>query len=156
MNPRSVPVPGETLASAGHRIRDAAPIHGDRATDAECALRRDLIDDTITTRDVHPGPHVWHTAQLVDGHVTGVWANSVAEAELELTVWWGCACHWVRPDGDTRLLQEYFPRGKRTAAAADKRFPLGPPRRARDRFAPASSLLDDIWARTDDNNSIAR
>lgn len=145
MNPIFTPVPGETLAEAGLRIRDAAPIRGDRATDADCQLRRELIGDTLTTRGIRPGVHVWHTAQLTNGHVTGVWADSIEEAELELTVWWACACHWVRPDSDARLLQEYFPKGKHSTAEASRRFPLGPPRAIRDRFAPATSLLDGIW-----------
>lgn len=148
MNPLSGPVPGETLAEAGQRIRDAAPIRGDRATDEDCRARRALIDDTLAARGIRPGARAWHTAQLGDARVAGVWANSVEEAELELTVWWGIRCHWIRPDPDCRLFDEYYPKGKRAATDANRRFPLGPPRRTRDRFAPASSLIDDIWTQT--------
>lgn len=148
MNPLSSPVPGETLAEAGQRIRDAAPIRGDRATDEECRARRELIADTLTAHITRPGARAWHTAQLGDGHVAGVWANSVEEAELELTVSWGIRCHWIHPDPDCRLLAQYYPKGKRSATDSDRRFPLGPPRRTRDGFAPVSSLLDDIWTPT--------
>lgn len=145
MNPLSTPVPGETLAAAGDRIRTATPIRGARATDKDCRNRQELIDDTLAARGIHAGERIWHTAQLVDGHVVGVWADSAAEAELDLTVWWGVHCHWVTPDLGGRLLHEYFPRGKRSAPEADRRFPLGPPRRLRDQFAPAGSLLDGLW-----------
>jgi hypothetical protein len=53
-------------------------------------------------------------------------------------------------------MPEYFPRGKRTAAEAERRFPLGAPRRVRDQFAPAPSLLDAIWTPTANNNSMTR
>lgn len=139
-------MPGETLAEAGQRIRDAIPIRGDRAADEDCRTRRELITDTLTARDVHPGARAWHTAQLGDGHVAGVWANSVEEAELELTVWWGIRCHWIHPDPDCRLFDEYYPKGKRSVTDADRRFPLGPTRRIRGRFASARSLLDEIWS----------
>lgn len=145
MNRTSASVAGESLAEAGERIRDAVPIRGDRATEENCRNRRELIDDTLTDRGIRPGTRQWHTAQLGDGHVAGIWATSVEEAELELTVWWGGRCHWVRPDPGCWLLHEYFPNGKRSASEADRRFPLAPPRRVRDRFAPATSLLDDIW-----------
>lgn len=145
MTAPSTPVPGESLADAGHRIRDAAPIHGARATDEDCRLRGELIEQTLEARGVVPGERAWHTAQLRDGHVAGVWALSPQEAELELTVWWGQACVGVAADPRSLLYREYFPRGKTSAATADRRFPLGPPRRIRDRFAPAGSLLDGIW-----------
>ena len=147
---------GESLAEAGERIRPAAPIRGDRATDEDCRIRRALIDEALAVRGIHPGAHEWHTAQFVDGHVAGVWANSVDEAELDLTVWWGVPCHWVTVDPHCLLFHEYFPKGKRSAAEADRRFPLAPPRTLRDHFAPADSLLDGIWLPPASTTPLAR
>ena len=147
---------GESLAEAGERIRSAAPIRGDRATDEDCRIRRALIDEALAVRGIHPGAHEWHTAQFVDGHVAGVWANSVEEAELDLTVWWGVQCHWATVDPHCLLFHEYFPKGKRSAAEADRRFPLAPPRTLRDHFASAESLLDGIWSSTAFATSVAR
>ena len=146
MNPLSTPLPGESLAEAGERIRAACPIRGVTATNTECRDRRGLIDDTLHARGVQSGVHTWHTALLVDGHVAGVFADSPEEAEIDLTVWWGQRCHWVVPDAHCRVFHEYFPRGKRSARGADSRFPLGAPRHPRDQFAPAPSLLDGLWA----------
>ncbi len=147
---------GESLAEAGERIRSAAPIRGDRATDEDCRIRRALIDEALAVRGIHPGAHEWHTAQFVDGHVAGVWANSVEEAELDLTVWWGVQCHWATVDPHCLLFHEYFPKGKRSAAEADRRFPLAPPRKLRDHFAPADSLLDGIWLPPASTTPLAR
>lgn len=147
---------GESLAEAGERIRSAAAIRGDRASDDDCRIRRAMIDQALAVRGIHPGAHEWHTAQLVDGHVVGVWANSVEEAELDLTVWWGTRCHWVTVDPHCLLFHEYFPKGKRSAAEADRRFPIAPPRALRDRFASAESLLDGIWSPTESATSVAR
>lgn len=147
---------GESIAEAGERIRLTAPIRGDRATDEDCRLRRALIDEELGVRGIHPGAQEWHTAQLVDGHVAGVWANSVDEAELDLTVWWGTRCHWVTADPQCLLFHEYFPKGKRSAAEADRRFPIAPPRTLSDRFAPADSLLDGIWCPSASTTSLAR
>jgi len=149
MNPLSTPVDGETLAEAGQRIHTAAPIRGDRATDEDCRNRRELIEDTLTALGILSGDRCWHTARLLDGHIVGVWAESVTEAELNLTVWWQGTCHWLRADPEARLFHEYFPKGKRSTAEADRRFPLAPPRRLRDQFAPAQSLLDSILSSTD-------
>lgn len=146
MNVLAACAEGESIAEAGERIRSAAPIRGDRATDEECLIRRALIDDALVVRGIHPGAHEWRTAQFVDGHVAGVWAHSVEEAELDLTVWWGVRCHWATVDPQCLLFHEYFPKGKRTAAGVNRRFPLAPPRTLRDRFAPAESLLDAIWS----------
>lgn len=137
---------GESIAEAGERIRRTAPILGDRATDEDCTIRRALIDEALAVRGIHPGAHEWRNAQLIDGHVAGVWANSVEEAELDLTVWWGMRCHWVTADPQCLLFREYFPEGKRSTADAERRFALAPPRALRDRFAPANSLLDGIWS----------
>lgn len=156
MNERSTPAAGESIAEAGERIRRTAPILGGRATDEDCRIRRALIDEALAVRGIHPGAHEWHTAQLVDGHVAGVWANSVEEAELELTVWWGTRCHWVAVDPQCLLFHEYFPRGKRSAAEADRRFPIAPPRTLRDYFAPADSLLDGIWSSSASATPLAR
>lgn len=156
MNARPDPSAGESLGEAGERIRSAAPILGDRATDDDCRIRRAMIDEALAVRGIHPGAHEWHTALLVDGHVAGVWVNSVEEAELELTVWWGTRCHWVTADPQCLLFHEYFPKGKRSAAEADRRFPLAPPRTLRDRFASAESLLDGIWPPTASATSVAR
>lgn len=156
MNALSTPVAGETLAEAGERIRNAAPIRGDRATDEDCRIRRELIETTLAARGVEPGDRSWHTAQLADGHVVGVWARSADEAELDLAVWWGIRCHWVAADPGCRLFHEYFPKGKRSASEADRRFPLAPPRSIRDRFAPADSLLDGIWRPQVVDSSLAR
>lgn len=156
MSHRSEPAVGESLAEAGERIRAAAPIRGDRATDEDCRVRRALIDDALAARGVQPGDRNWHTAQLTDGHIVGVWALSAEEAELDLTVWWGARCHWVVADPGCLLFHEYFPKGKRSAAEADRRFPVGPPRSIRDRFAPADSLLDGIWMSQPVDSSPAR
>lgn len=156
MNERSAPIEGESLAEAGERIRSAAPIRGDRATDDDCRIRRAMIDQALAVRGVHPAEREWHTAQLVDGHVAGVWAHSVEEAELDLTVWWGTRCHWVAVDPQCLLFHEYFPKGKRSAAEAARCFPLAPPRALRDRFAPADSLLDGIWLPPASTTSLAR
>lgn len=156
MNPLALSAEGGSLAEAGERIRSAAPIRGDRATDEDCRIRRALIDEALAVRGIHPGAHERHTAQLVDGHVVGVWANSVGEAELELTVWWGNRCHWGTVDPQCLLFHEYFPQGKRSAAEANRRFPLAPPRTLRDRFAPADSLRDGIWSPPASTASLAR
>lgn len=156
MKSRIEPVAGESLAEAGERIRAAALIRGERATDEDCRVRRELIDAALAARGVDPGHRNWHTAQLVDGHVVGVWAQSADEADLDLTVWWGVRCHWVVADPGCQLFHEYFPRGKRSATEADRRFPLAPPRSIRDRFAPADSLLDDIWMPQPTDSSMAR
>ena len=156
MNERSAPIAGESLAEVGERIRSAAPIRADRATDDDCRIRRAMIDEALAVRGIHPGAHEWHTAQLIDGHVAGVWANSVEEAELDLTVWWGVRCHWVTADPQCLLFHEYFPKGKRSAAEADRCFPLAPPRTLRDRFAPADSLLDGVWLPPASSASVAR
>ncbi|WP_454112092.1 hypothetical protein [Microbacterium aurum] len=146
MNALAAGAEGESIAEAGERIRRTAPILGGRATDEDCRIRHALIDEALAVRGIHPGAHEWHTAQLVDGHVAGVWAHSVEEAELDLTVWWGVRCHWVTVDPQCLLFHEYFPKGKRSAAEAERCFPVAPPRALRDRFAPAESLLDAVWS----------
>jgi len=156
MSSRAASADGESIVEAGERIRRAAPILGVRATDEECRIRRALIDEALGVRGIHPGAREWHTAQLVDGHVAGVWAQSVEEAELDLTVWWGVRCHWVTVDPQCLLFHAYFPRGKRSAGEADRRFPLAPPRTLRDRFAPADSLLNGIWSPPASAASLAR
>lgn len=156
MNTLREPVAGESLAEAGERIRAAAPIRGERATDEDCRIRRELIDVALAARRVDSGDRNWHTAQLADGHVVGVWAQSADEAELDLTVWWDVRCHWVVADPGCRLFHEYFPEGKRSASEADRRFPLAPPRSIRDRFAPADSLLEGIWMLQAIDSSLAR
>jgi len=132
-----------SLGEAAERIRLEVPIAGDRATDAECVRRRELIDEELGRRGVQPGAHAWRTAQLLDGHVVGVFADSREEAELELTIWWGSRCHWLVDDPDCRVLDEYRPAGR--SRATNMNFPLAPPRTPRDRFAPAASLLDDLY-----------
>lgn len=156
MKPLASAAAGESVAEAGERIRRAAPIRGDRATDDDCRIRRAMIDEALAVRGIHPAEREWHTAQLVDGHVAGVWANSVEDAEFELTVWWGTRCHWVTVDPQCLRFHEYFPRGKRSAVEADRRFPLSPPRTLRDRFAPADSLLNGIWSPPASAASLAR
>ena len=156
MNPLASAAQGESIAEAGERIRRAAPIRGDRATDEGCRIRRAMIDEALAVRGIHPGAHEWHTSQLVDGHVVGVWATSSEEAELDLTVWWGVRCHWVTADPQCLLFHEYFPKGKRSAAEAGRCFPLAPPRALRDCFAPAESLLDGIWLPPASTASVAR
>lgn len=156
MSSLAAPAEGESIAEAGERIRRAAPIRGDRATDEDCRIRRALINEAPAVRRIHPGAHQWHTAQLADGHVAGVWANSVEEAELDLAVWWGARCHWVTVDPQYLPSPEYFPKGNRSAAEPERRFPLAPPRAFRDRFAPADSLLDGIWSPTASAKSLAR
>lgn len=145
MTGMSAPVQGESLADAGERIRRTCPVRGVTATNEECRTRADLVAVTLAARGVRAGAHAWHTAQLTDGRVVGVSAGSVEEAELDLTIWWEHRCHWVIADPDLRTFHAYFPRGKRSAADADRRFPLARPRPPRDEFAPASSLLEGIW-----------
>lgn len=143
MNPLSAPISGETLAEAGERIRAACPIQSATATNDECRNRRELIDETLQARGVVQSVvHAWHTAQLDDGHIAGVFANSPEEAELDLTIWWGERCHWVIADPHCRVFHEYFPQSKRSAGTSNTRFPLGPPRRPRDQYAPMQSLLE--------------
>lgn len=137
----TTPVPGETLAEAGERIRAAIPIRGHTATDDECLARRLAIDATISARRVWHRERQWHTAQLVDGRITGVWARSTEEAELDVTVWLGAQCHWVLADPTHGIRHEYLP-DARSARDRNRRFPLLPPRRPRDQFAPTDSLLD--------------
>lgn len=156
MNPLALSAEGGSLAEAGERSRSAAPIHGDRATDEDCRIRRALIDETLAARGIHSGAHEWHTVQLAAGHVSAVWAHSVEEAELDLTVWWGTRCPWVTADPQCLIFHEYFPKGKRSAAEADRRFPIAPPRALRDRCAPAESLLDGMWSPTASATSVAR
>lgn len=139
------PAKGESLAEAGERIRAACPVQGVTATDEECRIRAELVAATLAARGVRAGAHRWHTAQLADGRVVGVSASSVEKAELELTIWWEHRCHWVIADPELRTFHAYFPRGKRSAANADRRFPLARPRHPRDEFAPAPSLLEGIW-----------
>ncbi len=131
----------ESLAEAAERIRRAVPIGGSTATNEECALRQDLVDAALRDRHVVAGASAWHTAQLVDGRVVGVFANSAEEAELELSIWWASSCHWVVEDPECRVLDEYRVVGR--AGSAQRRFPLRSPRTPRDHFAPAASLLDD-------------
>lgn len=156
MNSLAVTPESESIADAGEPIRSAAPIRGDRATDEDCRIRRAMIDEALAVRGIYPGAHEWHTAQLVDGHIAGVWANSVEQAELELTVWWGARCHWVTADPQCLLVHEYFPKDKRSAAEADRCFPIAPPRALRHSFAPADSLLDGIWLPPAATASVAR
>ncbi len=138
----TVQVEGESLAEAGQRIRDAIPICAQTATEDECVARRLAIDATLAARRVWHQDRQWHTAQLVDGQIAGVWARSTEEAELDLTVWFGQPCHWVVADPAHAVRGEYFPAGIRRPQDEGRRFPLTPPRRARDHFAPAESLLE--------------
>ncbi len=145
----TAPITGETIAEAATRIRAAIPIQLDTATEAECIARRDAIDDTLTARAVWRRERVWHSAQLEDGQIAGVWAHSTEEAELQLSVWWGKACHWVIADPDLRVRAEYLPNDAHTAATAGRRFPLGPPRRPRDQYAAITPLFDLSATSTD-------
>lgn len=156
MSSRAPAAEGESIAEAGERLRRAAPVRGDRATDDDCRIRRALIDEALAVRGIHPGAHERHTAQFADGHVAGVWANSVEEAELELTAWWGARCHSVTADPQCLLFYENFPKGKRSATEADRCILLAPPRASRDRFALADSLLDGIWSPPASATSVAR
>lgn len=147
MNPQpTVPFAGETLAEAGQRIRDAIPLRSQTATDDECAARRCAIDATLEARGVWHQERKWHTAQLADGQIAGVWARSTEEAELNLTVWFGQSCHWVIGDPALAVRGEYFAAGIRRPQDSGRRFPLTPPRRPRDQFAPADSLLERLAA----------
>ncbi len=138
------PVAGESLAEAAERISSAIPIRAQTATNEECAARRDAIDATLIARCVWQRERCWHTAQLVDGQIAGVWARSTEEAELDLTVWFGTRCHWVIADPVHAVRAEYFPHGIRRHTDACRRFPLAPPRRPRDQFAAADSLLEQL------------
>ncbi|GAA1468860.1 hypothetical protein [Microbacterium thalassium] len=153
MNELERPDVAAPLAEVARWIRQARPIEG-AATDEDCRVRGTLIGEALAEREVAQGESCWYTAQLATGHVVGQWATSLEEAELSLSVWWGTGCHWVIPDGDLRVREEYFPNGVRTAAAATRAFPLGPPRRPRDRFAPAESLLA-AFETTDRGRSLA-
>lgn len=138
------PVPGESFAEAGERIRAAIPIRAQTATEDECLARRLAIDATLAARGTWHRDRAWHTAQLVDGLIAGVWARSTDEAELELTVSRGQRCHWVVADPGGLIRAEYLP--ARGASSRDRAFPLGPPRRHRDQFDPVASLLDPLGA----------
>lgn len=139
----TLPVPGETLAEAGERIRAAIPIRGRAATNDECLARRLAIDATLAAHRVWARERQWHTAQLVDGRIAGVWARSTEEAELDLTVWFGTRCHWVLADPTCAIRHAYLPPVGR-AVDPNRRFPLGLPRRPRDQFAATDSLLDPL------------
>lgn len=76
-------IAGETLAAVGDRIRKLCPIAGPTATDRECRVRRELVDQTLEALGTVAGPRLWHSAQLDDGHVVGIWATSVEEAEID-------------------------------------------------------------------------
>ena len=136
----------ETPAEAAERIRGECPIVGPTATDDECRVRCELVDAALDKLGVAAGRREWHSAQMADGRVVGIWAHSVQEAEINLTVWWSRRCFWVIADPDCRVRDEYFPRGKRNAVDAAHCFPLTAPRRARDQFAPTQSLLDLLGA----------
>lgn len=142
----TVPVERETLAEAGQRIRDAIPIRSETASEEECAARRLAIDATLAARRVWLQERQWHTAQLADGQIVGVWARSTEEAELDLTVWFGQPCHWVIADPTLAVRGEYSPASLRRSQDAGRRFPLTPPRRPRDQFSPADSLLASLTA----------
>lgn len=140
----TVPVAGETLAEAGERIRAAIPIRAQTATNDECTARRLAIEATLAAHRVWQQPRTWFTAQLEDGQIAGVWAQSSEEAELDLTVWFGTRCHWVIADPNHAVRAEYLPRGIRNPRDAHARYPLAPPRRPRDAFAPLTSLLEPL------------
>lgn len=130
-----------SLPSAAREIRATRAIVGESATSEDCRIRARLINEELHRRGVVAGERVWFTAQLATGQVVGMWATSPEQAELGICVWWEADCHWVVPDDDHRVRGEYFPSGIRTAVTRDARFPVGPPRRPRDRFAPTESLL---------------
>lgn len=135
----------EPLAEVARRIRVACPIRGATATNAECAHRRELIDHALADREVRAGRRrSWYTAQLVTGYVTVCWARSRDEAELTISVWRGHDCHWVVPDSHLRVYEEYFPHSRSPREPGDRVFALGVPRRVRDRFAPAVSVLASL------------
>lgn len=144
MSTPTTPVPGESLAEAGERIREAIPILSRTASNEECAARREAIETTLAAREVWSRDRCWYTAQLTDGQIVGVWACSSDEAELDLIVWFGQRCHWVVGDPIHAVRAEYFPRGIRRPIDAARRFPLAPPRRPRDLFAPTDSLLETL------------
>ena len=131
----------DTLAVVARRIRELRPILGVSATDEDCAVRRSLIERALADLAVKPGSREWFAAQLADGRIVGIWALSPQEAELGISIWWGRDCLSVERDPDLDLRREYFPKGKRTGADADRTFPIGPPGRIRDHFAPTESLL---------------
>lgn len=108
----------ESLAHAALRIREQVPIVGLNATDSECARRRELIDAELKARGVQAAASTWRTAQLKDGRVVGVFADSLEAAELDLTIWWGSACHWVVDDSECRILDEYRPSGRAGATVS--------------------------------------
>lgn len=144
MNQPTPPGPGESLAEAAERIREAIPIRSKTASNEECAARRAAIEATLAERKVWQRERCWYTAQLTDGQVVGVWARSSEEAEIDLTVWFGQRCHWVIADPIHAVRAEYFPHGIRRPIDAARRFPLAPPRRPRDQIAPAESVLETL------------
>lgn len=139
----TVPEPDWTasLAEMAAWIRQMRPIVGATATEEDCKVRRALVEHVVRTRTVWHGDYQWHTAQLSDGTIAGVSANSCEEAELSISVWRAVDCIWVVRDAHLDVFHEYFPRGKRSTADANTVFPVGPPRRPRDQFAPAESLM---------------
>ncbi len=141
-----MPGPDAALSEVARWIAIATPIRHGATHDEDCRVRRMLLSDVLDARGVTPGRYRWFTAQLADGRITGRFAESRAEAELSISVWWGRACFWVVPDPKQRILEEYFPADPKPAVDGDQPFPLLPPRKPRDRFAPTSSLLEGLDA----------
>lgn len=137
----TIPVPGESLAEAGERIRTAIPIRGAAATADEHEARSLAADAALSAHRVRPRERAWHTAQLVDGRIAGIWARSTDEAELHLTIWRSQRCNWVVADPAGEVRAEYFPRSRRMTPGVGRAFPLAPPRRPRDPFTTQNSHL---------------
>lgn len=97
------------LWEAAEGIRDAVPIAGVTATDAECRDRNEMVAEwlgefgiitsvTDSRGNTVQGRHVWHSVLFEDGTVAGKWCDNEDEAALDCMVWWGKRVRIVQED----------------------------------------------------------
>lgn len=140
----------QTLIAIAQEIRALVPIAGDRATNAEVARRRELIDAAVEAVRRHPLERHWFTivAEETPGEPypphTGIWAESVEEAMIQIVVWSTAfdSRHIMhaQPDDASRLLDQYEARRKAHDAAERKHAA----REAQLQRAPALFDLDTL------------
>jgi hypothetical protein len=136
-----------SLGELAEQIRIAVPIAGTTATDGECSKRRALVDAALRSRGIESGHRAWRTAQLVDGRVVGVFANSREEAELQLVIWWGSRCHWVGDDPECRVLMSIAESGGRSRrSSASRSAGRGHPAIVSRRRHPSSTICSSLAA----------
>jgi hypothetical protein len=81
------------LANLARGIREAVPISGECAANAECRDRRALVDEALNSLGIVPGERHWYTVITEDKPEDnstvfgGVWAQSFEEAVLETVIW---------------------------------------------------------------------